>query len=175
VDSDDGAAGFALLDSVTAAASARADTVALVAASVVRGGHLAWAGRAREAEPPLRWALPRAQARGDSSLQVRAAMWLGYALVAQGRHAAAESLYLRHAPVAEAIGDSEREGFMRLGLAYTRLLAGRAREALDGYGRAETLLRDAGNSFGEIDAVTGQGRARRRRTARGSRSWRRRR
>ena len=151
--------GYGLLDSLTAVATAHADTSLLLAVDIARGGHLAWSGRAVAAEPPLRWALPLAAARGDSSLQVRASMWLAYAMVTQGRHAAAESLYLEHLPVADALGDAERGGFMRLGLAYTRLVAGDPRAALAGYQAAEGMLAAAGNSYGEIDAITGQGRA----------------
>ncbi|MBK9778412.1 MAG: CHAT domain-containing protein [bacterium] len=66
---------------------------------------------------------------------------------------------MRQLPVAAAIGDTLHEGFMHKGLAYIRLLDGRTREALAGFARAEPLLRAGRNSFGEIDAITGQGRA----------------
>lgn len=159
VNGPEAARGYALLDSLDRAAHAHADTTLMLATAVSRGGHLTWAGRAREAAPPLQWALPLAEARGDSTLQVRAAMWLGYALVALGRSSAAESLYVRQLPVAAAVGDTLHEGFMHKGLAYIRLLDGRTREALAGFARAEPLLRAGRNSFGEIDAITGQGRA----------------
>jgi tetratricopeptide (TPR) repeat protein len=103
-------------------------------------------------------ALSLAAARRDSALYSRAAMWLGNALLNLGRHDDARALIERALPTAVRIEDREREGFMRLGLAYLDLTQGHLTAARRGYEQALDRLRQSGNRFGELDALTGLGR-----------------
>jgi CHAT domain-containing protein/tetratricopeptide (TPR) repeat protein len=86
-------------------------------------------------------------------------MWLGHSLLMQGHGDEAEDLLRAALPVAAAIGDREPEGFMRMSLASADLSSGRSEAARSGYETARGLLRESGNLFGELDALTGLGRA----------------
>lgn len=151
--------GIAVLDSLERAAATSGDTTLGLAAAISRGGHLAWAGDLRAAEAVLETAVPLAEAHGDSALFVTGSMWWADALTPSGRHDEARRVAQRALPVAEEIGDGEREGFLRKNLAYIDLMDSRFDQALHGYQAAHRLLRKAGNSFGEVDALTGMARA----------------
>lgn len=151
--------GFAVFDSLRAAAEAHRDETLRLRVLVARGRMLQVAGRAVAADSLLRAVMPWVLARGDTALFSRAAIWRGMALQEQGRYTEAAALYTHTGSLAAAAGDREAEGFLLSGLAYTQLLNGRKDEARAGYTRARELLRGAKNRFGELNALTGLGRA----------------
>ncbi len=151
--------GFRILDSLLAVASARRDTALAYRASAAAAGLHAWADEAQQADSILHPMFGRIEACGDTAFYLGTAIWYAKALLDLVRVAEAESIYCHMVPIAARSRNLDREGWARMGLAYIALVSGRSLEARDGYAAAESLLRECGNRFGELEALSGQGRA----------------
>jgi tetratricopeptide (TPR) repeat protein len=151
--------GFRILDSLLVVASARGDTALGYRVSAAAAGLHAWADEAQQADSILRPIFGRIEACGDTAFYLGTAVWYAKALLDLVRTAEAESIYRHMVPIAARSGNTNREGWARAGLAYIALSSGRNLEARDGYAAAEKLLRECGDRFGELEALTGLGRA----------------
>jgi CHAT domain-containing protein/tetratricopeptide (TPR) repeat protein len=147
-----------ILDSLRVQARAHGDSALAWRTRAATAGLLAWGGESREAESLLRPILPIVSASTDTALFLGASVWFGKALLDQTRFGEAESVYRSIVPIAARARSASSEGWARMGLAYITLAQGSVHEARENYEAAGRLLRQAGNRYGEIEALVGQGR-----------------
>lgn len=156
------AGGLRILDSLLTAAKLRDDDDLECRIRAASGGLRAWGGEAREADSLLRAVMPRLAACADTTFFLGAAVWFGKALLDRTRFVEAESVYGSILPIAARSGNPGPEGWAQMGLAYIALSDGRPEDARTRYEAATRLLRQAGNRYGEIEGLVGQGRAHKR-------------
>lgn len=107
--------GYAVFDSLLQVAAARNDTPLRIASLIAKGGHLAWKGESKAAEPLLLDATQLAEGTKNWRLYCRAAIWRVSSLLDQGRLEDLREFAKRALPISIRVGDSEAEGFLRKG------------------------------------------------------------